>query len=198
MIRINLLPFRAARQKENIRQQVSVFVLMMVFFILALIYYTIHMDKKIDQIKSETDVITAQIALFKEKADKVTLIMKNLAILEQKLQIVKTLELRRWEPLELLDTMTSLVVPKRMWLTSLKTEHSTVTLNGIAFDNKTVADFMTRLELSHLFNSVDLNNIKMTMVDKTIQMNEFELLCQKKVAPEGLEKIIDVKKDVKK
>ena len=158
------------------------FVLMMVFFILALIYYTIHMDKKIDQIKSETKIITAQIALFKEKADKVTRIMKNLALLEQKLQIVKTLELRRWEPLELLDTMTALVVPKRMWLTSLKTEHSTVTLNGIAFDNKTVADFMTRLELSNLFTNVDLNNIKMTMVDKTIQMNEFEQPGRKRIS----------------
>jgi type IV pilus assembly protein PilN len=179
MIRINLLPFRAARRKENIRRQVSVFALMIVLFGLGLAYYTIHLDKKKDLIRSDISGVKSQIALYKEKADKVTRIKKNLAVLERKFVIVKSLELKRREPVELLDSMTSLVVPKRMWLTSLKTGASTVTLNGIAFDNKTVADFMTRLEASSLFINVDLKNLKSKTVDKTIQMKEFELICQK-------------------
>ena len=135
MIRINLLPFRAARRKENIRRQVSVFVLMIVLFVLGLAYYTIHLDKKMDLIRSDISGVKSQISLYKEKADKVTRIKESLAVLERKLAIVRSLELKRREPVELLDGMTSLVVPKRMWLTSLKTGESTVTLNGIAFDN---------------------------------------------------------------
>ncbi len=181
MIRINLLPFRAARRKENIRRQVSVFVLMIVFLVLGMAYYTIHLDKKMDRIQSDIRGVKAQITLYKEKADKVTRIKKNLAVLERKLDIVKTLELKRREPVDLLDTMTSLVVPKRMWLTSLKTGASTVTLHGIAFDNKTVADFMIRLQESQLFTNVDLKNLKMKTIDKTLQMKEFELICQKTI-----------------
>ena len=181
MIRINLLPFRAARRKENIRRQVSVFVLMIVLFVVGLVYYTMHIDKKMDRIRSDITSVNSQISLYKEKADKVTSIKKNLAILERKLDIVKSLELKRREPVELLDTMTSLIVPKRMWLTSLKTAETTVSLSGIAFDNKTVADFMTRLEASRLFTNVDLKTLQMKTLDKAIQMKEFELICQKTI-----------------
>ena len=39
MIRINLLPFRAARKKENIRRQVSIFLLSLAFLLIILFYY---------------------------------------------------------------------------------------------------------------------------------------------------------------
>ena len=181
MIRINLLPFRAARRKENIRQQVSMFFLTLAFFILALIYFTIQMNQRVARIEGDITNVSSQITLYKEKADRVTQIMKNLDILEQKFEIVKTLEARRWEPVALLDAMTTLVIPERMWITSIKTQTTTVTLTGIAFDNKTVADFMTRIEASPLFSGVDLKNIKMKVIDKTIQMKAFELLCTKTV-----------------
>lgn len=181
MIRINLLPFRAARRKENIRQQVSMFFLTLAFFILALIYFTIQMNQRMDRIEGDISDVNSQITLYKEKAGRVTQIMKNLAVLEQKFQIVKTLEARRWEPVTLLDAMTRLVVPEQMWITSIKTQDPTVTLKGIAYDNKTVADFMTRIEASPLFSGVDLKNIKMKVIDKTLQMKEFELLCNKTV-----------------
>ena len=187
MIRINLLPFRAARRKENIRQQVSMFFLSLVFFILALVYFTLQMNKQIGQIETDIGNVKSQITLYKEKADRVTQIMKNLAVIEQKFEIVNALEVKRWEPVALMDAMTSLVIPSRMWITSVKTEDTTVSLTGIAFDNKTVADFMTRIEGSPLFSGVDLKNIKMQTIDKDIQMKAFELLCNKKV-PDNPEK----------
>jgi type IV pilus assembly protein PilN len=181
MIRINLLPFRAARRKENIRQQVSMFFLSLVFFILALFYFTLQMDKRIKRIETDIGNVNSQITLYKEKADRVTKIMKDLVVLEQKFEIVKTLEGKRWEPVALMDAMPALVVPSRMWITSIKTEATTVSITGIAFDNKTVADFMTRIEGSPLFSGVDLKNIKMQTIDKDVQMKEFELLCSKKI-----------------
>jgi type IV pilus assembly protein PilN len=66
----------------------------------------------------------------------------------------------RKRPVKLLDTMTQVVVPKRMWFTSLTSGNSTVGINGIALDNKTIADFMTRLEGSKLFSAVNLKSIR--------------------------------------
>ncbi|MDY0219556.1 MAG: PilN domain-containing protein [Desulfobacterium sp.] len=193
MIRINLLPFRAARRKENIRQQVSMFFLSLVFFILALVYFTLQMNKRIERIETDIGNVKSQITLYKEKADRVTQIMKDLALLEQKFEIVNTLEVKRWEPVALMDAMTALVVPSMMWLTNIKTGENTVFLTGIAFDNKTVADFMTRIEESPLFSGVDLKNIKMQTIDKDIQMKAFELLCNKKI-PDNPENESDGKK----
>lgn len=180
MIRINLLSFRVARRKENIRQQISMFFLSLVFFILILVYFTLQMNKRIEGIETDIGNVKSQITLYKEKADRVTQIMKDLTLLEQKFEIVNTLEVKRWEPVALMDAMTALVVPSRMWLTNIKTGERTVFLTGIAFDNKTVADFMTRIEGSPLFSGVDLKSIKMQTIDKDLQMKAFELLCSKK------------------
>ncbi len=179
MIRINLLPFRAARRKENIRSQVSVFVLLLIFFILALFYYTLLMNKKIVRKRSEIRSVKNQIVLYKKKVNKVSGIKRKLKIMQQKFDIIKSLQAERRKPVELLDKMTGIIVPKRMWLTSLNTDHKNVRITGIAFDNKTVADFMTRLEGSSLFSNVDLKNIRMKKIDKTVQMKAFEILCRK-------------------
>ncbi|HAR33905.1 MAG TPA: pilus assembly protein PilN, partial [Desulfobacter sp.] len=53
MIRINLLPFRLARKKENIRRQVSVFFLSLIFIFLALGWALSMLNNKISLIQNE-------------------------------------------------------------------------------------------------------------------------------------------------
>ena len=99
MIRINLLPFRVARKKENIRRQVSIFFLSIMMISLLLTWYTMGIDKKIVKTRGQISQVQAQIFLFKEKADRVTRIKKNLKILQDKLKIVSSLEVKRREQL---------------------------------------------------------------------------------------------------
>ncbi len=178
MIRINLLPFRAARAKENIRKQVSIFLLLLIFISLIMTYITISIDKSIAKLEYGITQLNAQIKDYKAKADEVTAIEKELAILEQKLNVVSNLEAMRKEPVILLEAMTRLVVPEQMWITSLQTSDASVILKGIAFDNRTVADFMTNLEKSSLFTSVDLKNLQMQDV-QSVKVKAFEVLSAK-------------------
>ncbi|MFH1155036.1 MAG: PilN domain-containing protein [Pseudomonadota bacterium] len=177
MIRINLLPFRAARKKENIRRQVSIFILLIIFACVALYYLTLMVDRDIQRTKDQIANLNQQITLYKEKADRVTQIKRNLDILQTKLELVKNLEAKRREPVRLLEAMTRLVIPQRMWLTNLKSDESGLQLKGIAFDNKTVADFMTRLEGSGMFAGIDLKKLELKKLDKDVQMKAFELVC---------------------
>jgi type IV pilus assembly protein PilN len=71
-----------------------------------------------------------------------------------------TLEANRFAPIRLMDTMTQVVVPKRMWFTKLQSKGNKVSITGVALDNTTVADFMIRLENSGLFQEVDLKTLK--------------------------------------
>ncbi len=177
MIRINLLPFRAARKKENIRRQVSIFSLMLVLVILILVYYVTWVDRKIDHLNSGITQLKGQIALYKNKADQVTSIKKKLKILEQKLDIVHSLEAKRKAPVQLIEAFTQLMVPERMWITSLKADEKSVVLQGLAYDNKTVADFMTRVEMSSLFSSVDLKTLQMKQIKGDARLKSFEVSC---------------------
>jgi type IV pilus assembly protein PilN len=177
MIRVNLLPFRAARRKENIRRQVSVFLLLVVLSCVLLYYLTFLIGRDIERTQNRIVSLNQEIALYKEKADRVTVIRKNLEVLETKLTLVKDLDARRMDPVRLLDAMTRLVLPERMWLTNLKSDKDGLQLKGLAFDNKTVADFMTRLEGSGMFGAIDLKRLELKKLDKEIQMKAFELVC---------------------
>ena len=181
MIKINLLPFRVARQKENIRKQISIFLLFVLLTVVALFWYTQSINKQIVSIKEKTEQINSQIVKYKEKADRVAQIKKDLKILEEKLRIVSSLEKQRKKQLILFDNMTDLVIPTRMWLESFKTDKNSVTIKGIAFDNPTIADFMENLEQSSLFSTVDLKTAQIKKFKNNVMLKSFELLCKKEI-----------------
>ncbi len=185
MIRINLLPFRVARKRENIRQQVSIFLLSVILVIVGLTWYTLGVDRRIEQKNNEIERIDAEISVYKKKADQVADIKKRLKILEDKLKIIESLQFKRDEQLLLIEDLQSRMVPEKMWLESIHADESSVTLTGIAFDNPTIADFMKQLESSNLFQEIDLKQTVSKRFDGNFNLKAFELRCQKQpLAPE--------------
>jgi type IV pilus assembly protein PilN len=179
MIRINLLPFRAARQKENIRRQVSIFLLSLAFLLIILFYYNWSLGHKIDVVDARIKQTQSDLNKYDKINKEIAAIKKKLSNLKKKTAVMKTLESNRFEPTRLLDTMTQAIVPKRMWFTKLNSKGNKVQIAGIALDNKTVADFMVRLEKTGLFSDVDLNTIKQRKVNKT-NLKSFHISCTKK------------------
>jgi type IV pilus assembly protein PilN len=188
MIKINLLPFRMARKKENIRRQISIFLLMILLSAVALVWYTSLMNKQIIAVKQKTEQVKHQILKYKEKADRVEKIKKDLKNLEDKLEVVSSLKKQKDKQFVLFDGMTELIVPERMWLESFKTNVNNVTIKGIAFDNPTIADFMQKLEKSSLFSKVDLKTAKMKKFKDGVMLKSFELLCAKEKPKEEKKK----------
>jgi type IV pilus assembly protein PilN len=179
MIRINLLPFRLARKKENIRRQVSIFLLSLVLVCSAMFWYLMEVNRQIEITNSKITSVKSQIAQYKQKADRVTEIKKKLKLLTEKLEIVASLATRKDEQQILLEELADQVVPERMWLEKLTVDAAKVSMKGIAFDNPTIADFMRNLEQSRLFASVDLKRSKTKSFDD-VYLKEFELICDKK------------------
>ncbi|MEN8806411.1 MAG: PilN domain-containing protein [Desulfobacterales bacterium] len=185
MIRINLLPFRAARKKENIRRQISVFLLSFFLMLAVLIYYNIHLGGQIKDLKTDVDATKNEVAKYQKITKQIEEIKKKLAILEKKTEVIRKLETNRFEPVEMLDNMSRKIIANRMWFTSFNDKPQNVKIDGIALDNKTVADFMTRLEGTGLFGSVRLQTIQKHVV-KGSGLKKFSITCSKSVpnAPE--------------
>lgn len=179
MIRINLLPFRAARKKENINRQITIFVLFLLLVTVALFYGSKFFTKKIDALNQDINNINHQLAMKTKAANEVDQIKKELDELEEKTKVIKDIEKNRKKPVQMLDAMTGLIVAKRMWFTDFSDVSNTVTIKGIALDNKTVADFMTRLEKSSLFSNVNLDSLKKEMFKNTLSLKNFMITCQK-------------------
>ena len=178
MIRINLLPFRAARKKENIRRQISIFLLSFLLVTVAIIYYNIKLNSKMLDLNTRTEKITKELAKYNKINNEIKSIKKKLELLTKKTNVIKNLDLSREDAVRLLDAMTKMVIEKRMWLNMLGTKEKTVSINGIALDNKTVADFMTRLEDSKLFKKVELKTTKQQKFKKSINLKSFEITCE--------------------
>jgi type IV pilus assembly protein PilN len=179
MIRINLLPFRAARKKENIRRQVSIFFLFFGFVLATLLYFNfIYLNGKLTKLETSVDQTQKEVKKYKRITKEIQSIKKKLAILKKKTGVIKELEKNRFEPVNLLDTMTKKVIAKRMWFTRFETKENQVNITGIALDNKTVADFMTRLEGTGLFVSVTLSKIQKKVV-KGSSLKDFKIVCSK-------------------
>jgi type IV pilus assembly protein PilN len=179
MIRINLLPFRAARKKENIRRQVSIFLLSLVFLLIILFYYNSSLSSQIEGLNTGIKDAKAELKKYNQINKEIQQIKKQLNNLNKKMAVMETLEANRFAPSQLLDTMTQVIVPKRMWFTRLESKGNKVNITGIAMDNKTVADFMVRLEGSGLFKEVDLKTLKRKTVRKS-PLKSFKISCIKK------------------
>lgn len=179
MIRINLLPFRAARKKENIRRQLSVFALTFTFFIIAAVAWNMRLAAKIDYLNTSVENTKKEVAKYKKITAKIKRIKKQLQVLQKKTQVINKLQRNRFEPVKLLDTMSNKVIAKRMWFTGFQNLGRKVQINGIALDNRTVADFMTRLEGTGMFRTVRLQKIQKQVVKKS-SLKKFRITCLKK------------------
>lgn len=182
MIRINLLPFRSDRKKENIRRQVSIFLLSLAFMLIILFYYNFSLNSKIDNLNAKIKDTNSELEKYEKINKEIAEIKKKLDNLKKKMAVMDTLEAGRFAPIRLMDAMTQVVVPKRMWFTSLQSKGQRVAISGVALDNTTVADFMVRLENSGLFKEVDLKTLKSSKStkDATSNFKTFSIVCTKK------------------
>jgi type IV pilus assembly protein PilN len=178
MIRINLLPFRAARKKENIRRQVSIFMLSLIMVLLGLFGFNHYLGSQIDDLNDEIKRANTELNKYNEINKEIAKIKKTLENLKKKMDVINTLELSRHAPVRLMETLTKTVIAKRMWFTRLEDQEKSVKIDGVALDNKTVADFMVRLQGCGLFKTVNLKTLKHKEFEGN-NLKEFKVSCEK-------------------
>jgi type IV pilus assembly protein PilN len=178
MIRINLLPYRQVRKQENLRQQVSVFFLGLILIACGIYYAGSLLSRRQAVLEENIQKGKTQLAELKKITQEIEEIKKKLAMVRKKTDIIHSLEKNRKEPVQLLDALTGIVVPQRLWFTSLVTTDNAVAISGYAVDQTTVAEFMKRLENSPLFASVQLKSIKHQDI-RGVNLKGFDISCQK-------------------
>ncbi|UCD31084.1 MAG: PilN domain-containing protein [Desulfobacterales bacterium] len=196
MIKINLIPFREIEKKENIRRQVTIAILSVILVMMVMAYYHMSLKNTIVKMTDKIESTKIELAAAEKEAKQVDIIKQELNKLNSKINVIKTIEANRKASIKLLDHMTKMVdeqtsavasgaAPdeigkpiKRLWFTSFSANGPNININGIALDNKTVADFMTRLEVSKAYNNVTLNTLKKASINN-LNLKSFVITCQK-------------------
>ncbi|MBW2020861.1 MAG: PilN domain-containing protein [Deltaproteobacteria bacterium] len=178
MIRINLLPVRAARKKENVRRQVSIFFLSVFLVIVVMAYVAFDLSRNISDLNVKIEDAQNELTKLQAISRQVKEIKEKLKNLQAKMDIIEKLEANRTGPVRIMDALTTLVVAEKMWLTNLTETGGRMSLSGVAMDNKTIADFMKRLEGSPYFNAVDLIASRQIFRGQGRKFKGFTITCQ--------------------
>jgi type IV pilus assembly protein PilN len=179
MIRINLLPFRAARRKENIRRQLTIYVLTVVLSFLVLGYLFIDVNSTLGGLYMQKAQKTQDLKKYDPILRKIAKLEKKIKEIEAKLGVIEELKKNKTGPVLLLDQIAEAIPKDKLWLTSLKESAGTLTLNGTAMDNDTVARFMTNLERSEHITSVELQSTRLKNLSQyKLNVSDFVLVCK--------------------
>lgn len=178
MIRINLLPYRAARIKENIKRQVTVYALSTILLILVISWWSINLDKDLKSKRQQRNDKNKELASYRDISVKIKALEQTKDQIDIKLEKINELKRVKTGPVKLLDDIAMSVPKDKLWLTAFKERRGTLVLEGTAMDNETVADFMNSLKGTESVTSVELVRTRQKEIKElNLNLKDFALNC---------------------
>ena len=173
MIKINLLPIRAAKKKETAIQQIVIFSVVVVA--IALVVTSLYMVKRVQIATAREDIVSAQnkINELKKKIGKIEELKALKEQVKKKLGVLSQLRKNKTGPAQRLLSLSDLT-PDKLWLTNYSETGPNVKISGIALTEDLIAYFMKALEGSSDFMAVELMVSEQTEVAGT-KLKKFDL-----------------------
>jgi len=155
MIKINLLPVRAAKKKETLRQQISVAVMSLVLVLIVIGYFHFRIVKNIAGVTTKIASTEGELQKTKAQIGEVSKFKEAKKVLEAKLGVIESLKKGKAGPVKMLDEL-SRVTPEKLVLVSFKEHGGGINIDGMAISEELIAQFMTELEKSSNFKDIEL------------------------------------------
>lgn len=159
MIRINLLPgprAKAVQKQQNLRTEVSVGLGVLVLTLGICLYFSWSLDRDIESRQFEKQEKEKQLALLKDKVKQVQDFEARKKLLEDKNRIIEQLQLSRSGPVRILDYVSQSLDPLRLWLVRLNVKGQEVEVEGRAWTNDDVVEFVNNLRHTEYFTNIRL------------------------------------------
>ena len=155
MIRVNLFP--AVHVVEHTPPQLYGVVLVAVCAV-SLGYWYWDLSSERSDLQDQATVLQQEMQRLAQVTAEVVTYEQKKANLEARLAVIDQLEANQKGPVELMnDVIAGIPVdPRGLWLTSMRQQETSITLEGHAFDVTFIADFISALESSPSFKSVEL------------------------------------------
>ncbi len=179
MMEINLLPHREARRAADLRETVAVLFLGAVVIGSGIFFTDKGVKSDLDTAHANVAQLEADIERYKPQQQLVSDFKQRRKQLQNKLDIITSLEDARSGPVRVLDELSS-KVPDRLWLTEIKTTGKGIRLEGQSLDTGVVADFFRSLNASPFFTNVDLDKTSGGKVVKGVRLVNFEIRADMK------------------
>jgi len=176
MIKINLLPLRASKKKETVRQQLSILALSIVGVLLVGLGVYAVLLGKISSTKAQIETSEREISSLKTKIGAINNIKKLQADVKKKLDVLNQLRREKSGPAARLAALSD-AVPEKLWLTRYTESSGSVAVSGMAVNEELIAQFMKNLQASGAFTGVELQVSEQTET-AGLKAKRFDLVFQ--------------------
>ncbi len=175
MIKINLLPVREEKAREQKRLDISVSILLLLLTILIGAYLYINISGEIDSLRLQLKEKKAEDARLTKKVGEIKLLKKKKLELQKKIGVINALNKQRTVSLKVMEEL-SIQIPEKVWFKSLQKKGNMIQIVGISLDDQTLSTFISRLSHSKRFSNVWLQQSKQVVLNN-VKLKEFSLNC---------------------
>lgn len=155
MAHINLLPWRAERRKQREREFFMQLGAAFVAAILVVLLWSFWMDARIGTQNDRNAYLQNEIKQLDERITKIKDLEKVRESLLARKQIIEQLQANRSQMVHLFDELVK-TIPASARLNGLKQSGDSMTLDGVAQSNASVAEYMRNIESSPWMGHADL------------------------------------------
>src|SRR5947209_1845690 len=173
MIKINLLPVRAAKKREFGRQQIVLFALILVLAAIGNWFWFNKVSNELSALDAQINRTKTEIARLEKTIGEVKSIKEDKKALEDKLKILDTLKKGRTGPVKVLDELAT-IIPQKVWILEFNEQTGNVAINGQASSYEDLSTFSKKLKASTHFTNVTIKTARQRadgVVDWTITCN---------------------------
>ncbi|MHB8744511.1 MAG: PilN domain-containing protein [Sulfuricaulis sp.] len=156
--RINLLPWRDMRRKEQDRQLLTIAVGAWILMGVIIFYAHVHVTSLIDNQNKRNEFLTAETAKVEKQIKQIAELKKQRSDLIARMNVIYQLQSDRSQVVHLFDELARRL-PEGVYFTSLKLEGNNIVLQGVAQSNARVSALMRNLAASDWFSDPELDLI---------------------------------------
>lgn len=153
MIKINLLPVRAAKKREFGRQQLILFALLLILGGIGNYFWYSSVESQKDQLDQQIGRTRSEIAQLEKTIGEVKSIKEDKKALEDKLKILDSLKKGRTGPVKVMDELAT-IIPQKVWLLDYSEVGGGVSMRGVAVSYEDFSAFSKKLKASKHFRDI--------------------------------------------
>ena len=193
--RINLLPWREIRRREQDRQLLSISIGTWILMGLVVFYAQWYMSDTIDHQNTRNNFVKNEIAKLEKQIEEIEELQKRKEALVARMEIIQQLQRDRTQIVHVFDDLVR-KLPKGVYFTSLTKKKNAINLNGFAQSNARVSALMNNLDSSEWFTNPSLDVINVTPQGGT-RISKFSVKVREK-SKEGETEASNVKQTTTK
>lgn len=173
MIRINLLQVGRKKKAKPLPAFVILLILVTLATLLGVGVYYMSLSNEVKRLNAEKARNDVRIKELKEKVKEVDDFEAKIKLFQEKKRVIVGLRKKQSLPVKFLNEL-SYTLADGVWLQDLSMKGNKVNINGFAFTNTNVVEFVNNLKKSTMFSEVYLEESKEATIEK-IDLYSFKL-----------------------